>query len=269
MVLQRYTDGRFFGRQKRALQLTPGLFAGLRLLFEHPAGGTLPNGNVDLGYNCFAKGFVTAWLARLQGIAADHYAGRALVAWVRPQPSTGHRIDPHAWAGVWPGTVLDLSITNLDGREFYSAGHEPVPGIVPVSAHAVGNSERFEELHKSPPPLPLGAHVFYHATLFAPFDFSAARIGPERLNSPPTKEIAARYPGNPVVAKAILHLHRVALGEHPPLTARSQEEAWEMLARWNVNVVPELDAILRQAWHPNSAQSNEAAAASCPACETV
>ena len=79
------------------------------------------------------------------------------------------------------------------------------------------------------------------------FEFEELNLGGLAVLSNSTREIAARYSGNNVIAKAILHLHLVASGERRPLVAENYRKAWDELARWQVDAVAELRERLRRA----------------------
>lgn len=217
----------------------------LRLLFEAHRGNTLANGNADAGFNCYAKAFVSVYLARLQGLPASLCEGRALLAWVRPQPCMAYRIDPHAWAGLPGGRVLDLSINHFDGRKYFTTGHCAIHEAEPIAALATSEALRFDTVMNQARALPFGVHLFYHLVREYPFEFERLQIGAEAVNSPPTRALAANRGAANLLARAILHLHGLLTDKRAPLPTAVQAEAWEMLAAWDVDAVAEL----KTEWH--------------------
>lgn len=225
----------------RTLQINRRMLEELRLLFDNRRGGKLPNGLVDFGFNCYAKAFVTVFLARMQGIEAQACAGKAFLAWIRPKPSRAYLIQPHAWTRAITGAIIDLSINQVEGRDFFTSGHEVIDGLQPVNAQPVSQLE-FDRLVSSPPRLPMGSHVFYHAERLNGLSFEVLGKAAAHINSPPTREIAGRYPRNNVIAKAVLHLHGLVAGDREPLQAFNQDDAWAQLARWDVDAMNEIEA---------------------------
>lgn len=232
------------------LRITAGALEDLRLLFENTRGGILPNGKIDAGFNCYAKAFVTVYLARLQGLAADHCAGRAFLAWAQPGRTIAGIIEPHAWAGLRSGVAIDLSINRFEGANFVTTGHVPVQGEPGVSARTAANVREFAAMQAQLPHLPPGVHVCYYAQRSLRFRFDELRRAGKLINSPPTRAIAARYGKNDVLAKAVLHLHGVALGERGRLAASSQADAWDELARWEIDAMKKLRSLWLDASRP-------------------
>jgi len=228
---------------KPSLQINIGLLDDLHLLFANPPGKILANGLPDLGLNCYAKAFVTTFLARLQGIPADFVAGRVLYTPVTTQPFP-FLIDPHAWTGTRDGLVIDLSIHELNGWRRVAAGCVPMAGASSPAVRFTAKPEEFEALLASSPQLPRGLHIFYQGQALERFAFKLIhRIG-ETINSPHGRRIAARYPGNNVIAKAILHLHGLIEGTRESFEGYTQENAWDRLAAWPVDAVAELEQLL-------------------------
>jgi len=215
----------------------------LHLLFANPPGKLLANGVPDLGLNCYAKAFVTTFLARLQGIPADFVMGRVLYAPVTTQPFP-FLIDPHAWTGTRDGLVIDLSIHELNGWGRVAAGCVPVAGVSSPTVNFTVGADKFKSLLTNFPRLPLGLHIFYQGTMLERFAFKVIhRIG-ETINSPHGRRIAARYPGDNVIAKAILHLHGLVEGTRDSFEGCTQENAWDRLAAWPVDAVAKLEQLL-------------------------
>jgi hypothetical protein len=225
------------------LHVSEELLRELGLLFENVRGAVLANGVIDAGFNCFAKALVTACLAQLQGLDTDLCAGQALVAWVRPQPWTAYHVDPHAWAITKSGQIIDLSMTDLDGRKYFTVGHHALPdGTQPLEPRCTLSAKRFQKSLGAAPRLPAGAHIFYYQQKRDPLQFEDLRNAATRINSPATQAILARWPRKNVLARAILHSHLVLTGERQPLGVKSQLEAWTALADWRVDALQELKA---------------------------
>jgi hypothetical protein len=239
------------------LRITAGALEDLRLLFENTRGGVLPNGKIDAGFNCYAKAFVTVYLARLQGLPADHCAGRAFLVWAQPGRTIAGIIEPHAWAGLRSGASIDLSINRFEGANFLTTGHAPLSGEPVVLVRTTSNAQEFSAMQAELSQLPLGVHLRYHVKGSVRFRFDELRRAGKTINSPPTRAIAARYGRNDVVAKAVLHLHWVATGERDRLSAASQDDAREALARWDIDAMKTvrslwLDVSRPQAWAAQS-----------------
>jgi hypothetical protein len=226
------------------LRINISVLEDLHLLFANPPGKILSNGLPDLGLNCYAKAYITTFLARLQGIELDFITGRALYVPSTTEPFP-FLIDPHAWAGTRDGLVVDLSIHQLNGWSRVAAGCYAAAGTSNPVVLFTARPDQFDELLKGCPRLPPGLHVFYHGRVLEKFSFETLhRIG-QTINSPHGRRIAARHPGNNVFAKAILHLHGLVTGTREPLAGdRTQEEAWDRLAEWDVDAVSELASLL-------------------------
>lgn len=233
------------------LSITPSLLNELSLLFESAKGGPLPYAATDAGFNCYAKSFVTCYLARLQGIAADHCEGNAFLALRRSDgPATlTCEIEPHAWAGSQWGLVFDLSINHFLNREYLAAGTTPLAGVDSAATHITSNVHEFEQWCAAAGELAQGSHVFLHLKKWVKFRFGDLQLNARRVKSPPTQAIVARYPGNNVLAKSILHLHWLVAGRRDPLRAADQDAAWDSLAAWSVDPLSELRAEWHAAWH--------------------
>lgn len=225
------------------LRITEGLLLELKLLFENPGGAALANGMIDAGFNCFSKALVTSFLAQLQGFETHFCSGQALVAWVRPQPWTAYHIDPHAWVITKAGRIMDLSITELDGQKYFTAGHTPLPDrTAAITPRCTFSAKRFQNSVASVSQLSVGAHAFYYEQKRNAVTFDDLNDAGMKVNSPPTKAILARWPNDNVLAKAILHSHLVLTGERSPLRGQSQIEAWMQLADWRIDALAELKA---------------------------
>lgn len=221
--------------------ITSALLAEIGLLFDNRSGGTLPNGYIDAGYNCYAKAFVTSYLARLQGLEADLHEGRGLMVLARGENSLASRVDPHAWATLRSNGVIDLSIGNFGGRRHFTCGHRPLKDAAPVRARLANSAQEFERFFCFLPSLPRGGYLFLHSRRRRPFRFADIREVMPPINSPPTRAFVDRYLGTPVIAKAVLHLHHVIGGRRATLPVRNQDEAWARLAAWPVDALGELE----------------------------
>jgi hypothetical protein len=247
--------------EEKLLRITPSLLEETRLLFEAPSHRPLENGNRDAGFNCFAKAFATAYLARLQGIAADHCAGRAFLGWVRESERIACTIEPHGWAGVRSGGAIDLSINNYRGAKFFSVGHVPVPEALNVTTGTTFDAREFEHLKASIASLPVGAYLFYHVQARKFFNFSRLKQPMFLLNSPPTLALMDRHGKDTALPKALLHLHRLVTGLRKPLETANQDEAWRLLADWRIDAFRELKAEWRSAWRDRAEVVEEERAA--------
>ncbi|MEO5960883.1 MAG: hypothetical protein ABIZ49_12590 [Opitutaceae bacterium] len=247
--------------ENQRLRIVPSLLEEMQLLFEAPSEAPLPNGNVDAGFNCYAKAFTTVYLARLQGIAADHCAGRALLVWVQETGRLAGTIEPHAWAGVRSGGAIDLSINNFRGAKFFSVGHVPVAEALTVTTQSTFDAREFEHLKASSSALPVGAYLFYHSQARRFFNFSRLREPMFLLNSPPTLALMERHGKNAVLAKALLHLHWLLTGQRQPMEVSDQNEAWSTLASWRIDAFKELKAEWRAAWRNLPAVADDEQAA--------
>jgi hypothetical protein len=231
------------------LQITTELLTELGLLFNSPAGGKLPNGNLDTGWNCYAKAFVTVFLARLQGIAADYCEGRAYAVSRRPETGPDYAIEPHAWAGLREGWVIDLAGADVHDHTHYTVGHRRLPGMASPTLVSVENMPDLLRLMAARPKLATGNYVIFMEESRRPFSFFDLRTPQRRIKSLPTRQLLERFgPKSDILSKAILHLHRLRRGERPPLTARDQASAWQELAAWTVNATRELEVVWRLAW---------------------
>jgi len=85
----------------------------MALLFNGPRGARLSNGNVDIGFNCMAKAYVTMYLARLRGLPVDHCIGEVIVVEKWPNRHFAQRINPHGWVAAPSVNVIDLSIGSI------------------------------------------------------------------------------------------------------------------------------------------------------------
>ncbi|MBI4622854.1 MAG: hypothetical protein HY736_06465 [Verrucomicrobia bacterium] len=235
--------------EKTLLHISTALLDELSLLFENAKGGPLPYEATDAGFNCYAKAFVTCYLARLQGIAADHCDGRAFLVLKRPENLLTCEIEPHAWSGSRWGEAFDLSINHFVGQNYITAGHVPLAGVKPVVTHVTADARQYARWCTSGGELPDGSHLILHLMRWERFRFGDLQRGAQRVKSPPTQAIAARYKNNNVLAKAILHLHWLVGGRCEPLRSRTQDAAWDYLAAWQVEPVRELRAAWHAAWH--------------------
>ena len=236
-------------KKQALLHITPALLDELSLLFENAKGGPLPCEATDAGFNCYAKAFVTCYLARLQGIAAEHCDGKAFLVLEREGVSLTCEIEPHAWAGSRWGVVFDLSINHVFGRNHITAGHAQLPAVDTVVTHVTTDVRQFERWCAPVRELTDGDHLCLHLMRCEKFRFGDLQRGAQRVKSPPTQAIAARYKDNNVLAKAILHLHWLVSGRCEPLRSRTQDAAWDYLAAWQVEPVSELKTEWHAAWH--------------------
>lgn len=219
----------------------------MALLFDSPRGKKLPNGNVDLGFNCCAKAFVAMYLARLRGLAVDICRGETLLVEKSSGLYYSYRINPHVWVGAADVKVIDLSIRDFQKRKFLpivaGTSYDWKQWDVTVTVDRAD----YQEFGTNCARLPDGAHVRYWMQEIRVFDFAELNLSDMAVASESTRRIAARYPGNNVVAKAILHLHRLVSGTRLPLVAEIQKIAWDELARWQVDAVGELRSMLQDA----------------------
>ena len=216
-------------------------------LFNNRRGPELPNGHADLGFNCRAKAFVAMYLARLRGLPVDICRGELLVAEKGADRYYSYHIAPHAWVGSPTASVIDLSMRDFQDRKFLPViggnALDQTPWHVAVTAEAM----KFQEFGRDCPRLADGAHMLYWMNEIRVFRFEELAMGGRAVTSEATREIAARYPGNNVIAKAILHLHTVAKGTRFSLVAETQKKAWDELARWQIDAVDALKTLLHEA----------------------
>jgi len=219
----------------------------LGLLFDSRRGQKLADGYSDCGFNCFAKAFVAMYLARLRGLPVDLCEGEALIVEKLPGRYYTSWVRIHAWVGSPATQVIDLSIRDFKNRKFLPIVNGIVYDWNPWAVAMTRSETEFRRFRASCPGLSPGAHMLYWMKEISPFVFDRLNLGGRAVCSDATRQIAARYPGNNVIAKAILHLHRVADGERLPLIAETQKLAWDELARWQIDAVTELKRLLTEA----------------------
>jgi hypothetical protein len=220
-----------------SFRATKPLVDELHLLFGNPPGKILSNGLPDLGLNCFAKAFVTGFLARLQGLEVDFVIGRALWLHGDGRRASPFLIDPHAWVGTRHGFVLDLSIHALNGWNYITAGCRPFDGATQPVVRITNNRKKFDLVRSGRSPWEPGLQLFYQANAHEAFGFESIHHIGRTINSPHGRQIASRYPAQNVFAKAILHLHGLLDESRTPFGNCPQAEAWEQLANWKVDAV--------------------------------
>ncbi len=220
--------------------ITSAVLADLGLLFDNPAGGRLANGFIDAGHNCYAKGMVTTYLARLQGLAADLHEGRAIMVWAAGERSQATQVEPHAWAALRSGEVIDLSLGRFAGQRRFTTGHRALPGIGPMAARVTTQARDFARFFCFFPSLAPGGYLFFHSLRRRPFYFDDLRATPVPVNSAPTRAWLDHF-GHATFAKAVLHLHQLIGGRRLPLATTDQATAWAMLAGWKIDAAGELE----------------------------
>jgi len=219
----------------------------LGLLFDSRRGQKLPNGYRDSGFNCHAKAFVATYLARLRGLAVDTCHGEAVIVEKWPGRYYTYRVNPHAWAGSPLVKVIDLSIRDFEHRKVLPVINTTAYDWNPWRVAVTASAAEYQRFGTNCPRISDGAHLLYWIQEIRAFKFEELNLGGMAVYSDPTRAIAARYPGNNVIAKAILHLHRVADGERLPLIAETQKPAWDELARWQIDAMSELKRLLTEA----------------------
>jgi hypothetical protein len=230
------------------VKISPPLLRDFGLLFDTPAGARLPNGHLDTGWNCHAKAYVTVYLARLQGIAADYCEGRAYAVARSGNVAPAFLIDPHGWAGVDRG-VVDLSGRELFGHRHYTVGHDKMSGMVSPRVGHVRDAADFSRLRATRARLAPGNYLFFFEHHRRAFDFYSLHHGVNQLNSKPSRQLLSGFRnGDQVLAKAILHLHRITRGERHVLHAATQLDAWTEVARMEGDAMAELEVIWQLAW---------------------
>jgi hypothetical protein len=97
--------------------------------------------------------------------------------------------------------------------------------------------------------LTLGNYLFFFEERRRPFEFYDLVNGVRQLNSLPSRQLLERFPDrNKLLAKAVLHLHRVVGGERAALRATEQLAAWQEIAALPGDPFSELEVIWRLAW---------------------
>ena len=215
----------------------------MRLLFGSPR-VEVANGRCDAGFNCQAVSFVTAYLCRLRSMEVDVCEGSLL--FIEKGGANKHVtvIDPHAWVGSPKHRDIDLSIANYEGHKFLPVLHDKVVGDESWNVRPTTSEVTFQQVLRDFRELPKNRYLLYFHRGRRVFQFADVVAGGVATCSPPTRELLERFPDPGLLAKGILHLHRLAEGSRQRLETQPQIEAWANLDRWQIDAVSELRAAM-------------------------
>jgi hypothetical protein len=215
----------------------------MRLLFGAPVVVT-ENGKIDPGFNCLAVSFVTVYLCRLRSLEVDVCRGSLL--FIEKGGANKHvtLIDPHVWVGSPKYRDIDLSIANYEGHEFLPVLHDKVVGDESWNVRPTTDEAMFRRVFRDFRGLPKDRYLLYLHRGRRIFRFDDLNGGASATCSPPTQDLLKSFPDPGLLAKAILHMHRLAEGTRQRLGAQSQSAAWTELDHWQIDAISELRAAM-------------------------
>lgn len=215
----------------------------MRLLFGAPVVAA-DNGKIDPGFNCLAVSFVTVYLCRLRSLEVDVCHGSLL--FIEKGGANKHvtLIDPHAWVGSPKYRDIDLSIANYEGHKFLPVLHDKVVGVDSWNVRPIMDEAKFQQVFREFRGLPKDRYLLYLHRGRRVFHFDDLSAGAPATCSPPTQDLLKCFPDSALLAKGILHLHRLAEGTRERLGVQSQSESWAELDCWQIDAISELKAAM-------------------------